>query len=355
MVILKPFGEASKVATIDEIAKRAGVSKSTVSNVLNNRDERVSVDTKVRVEQVIDELGYGSHRKKRPIYPKLNTITVLFPHSLHRLLGFSLYQEIFKGIAFTAYQLNYQIIITASGQDFHSAMIYEDLLDTDLAEGYLVLELLKRDSRLKRFTHCLKPFVTIGKPEVQDARGVSWVSIDVAAMVEKAVRKLLNNGHRYLAFLGLEDKRIFTIQAQRGFIRALDKEQISKRNMNILHLEPDLYQTESLVKNLLKQNPKITALFTESQILAEGAIKAAKALGMQVPDDLSIMSMLENQSSAFFEPPLSGVDWKAKELGEQAVILLVKIMEGQKNDISGRSISSELIIRESCGTKNQKC
>ena len=225
------------------------------------------------------------------------------------------------------------------------------MLNTDLGDGYLILELLKRDSRLKRFTQGIKPFVTIGKPEIQDTRGVSWVSIDVTAMVEKAVRKLINDGHQHIAFLGLEDKRIITLQAQRGFERALDKEKITKRDMTILHLEPDQYRTESVVKNFLKKSSDITAFFTESQILAEGVIRAAKKLGRSIPGDLSIMSMLENQASNFVEPSLSGIDWKAKDLGEQAVMLLVKIIEGRENGNSGRTITSELIIRESCGIK----
>ena len=344
--------ETLKMTTLDEIAQRAGVSKSTVSNVLNNRDERVSAQTKVRVEQVIDELGYRFHRtKKGHTFSRLNIINVLYPHSLRRFLGFPLYQKILEGIAFAAQQLNYQIIIATSGQDFHPTTIYDEMLNTDLGDGYLILELLKRDSRLKRFTQGIKPFVTIGKPEIQDTRGVSWVSIDVTAMVEKAVRKLINDGHQHIAFLGLEDKRIITLQAQRGFERALDKEKITKRDMTILHLEPDQYRTESVVKNFLKKSSDITAFFTESQILAEGVIRAAKKLGRSIPGDLSIMSMLENQASNFVEPSLSGIDWKAKDLGEQAVMLLVKIIEGRENGNSGRTITSELIIRESCGIK----
>ncbi|HCU23292.1 MAG TPA: hypothetical protein DF698_10560 [Candidatus Atribacteria bacterium] len=78
--------------TLDEIAQRAGVSKSTVSNVLNNRDERVSAYTKARVEQVIDELGYRSHRaRKGHVFPRLlNIINVLYPPFLAPIFRFSL-------------------------------------------------------------------------------------------------------------------------------------------------------------------------------------------------------------------------------------------------------------------------
>lgn len=237
--------------TLDEIALRAGVSKSTVSNVLNNRDERVSAYTKARIEQLIDELGYRSHRaRKGHVFPKLNIINVLYPHSLRRFLNFPLYQEILEGIAFAAQQLNYQLIIATSGQDFHPTMIYDEMLNTELGDGFLILELLKRDSRLKRFIQGSKPFVTIGKPEVQDTREVSWVSIDLTAMVEKAIRKLINNGHQHIAFLGLEDKRILTLQTQRGFEKALEKEGKTKKDLIIIHLEPDSYRTELVVKNV---------------------------------------------------------------------------------------------------------
>ncbi|HCU22174.1 MAG TPA: hypothetical protein DF698_04680, partial [Candidatus Atribacteria bacterium] len=95
---------------------------------------------------------------------------------------------------------------------------------------------------------------------------------------------------------------------------------------------------ELVVKNVFKKSPNIIALFTESQILAERAMRAAKNLGRSIPGDLSIVSMLENQAVNFFEPALSGIDWKAKELGEQAVMLLVKIIEGRENGNSGRTI-----------------
>ncbi len=63
------------------------------------------------------------------------------------------------------------------------------------------------------------------------------------------------------------------------------------------------------------------------------------------------MSMLENQASNFVEPALSRIDWKAKELGEQAFMLLVKIIEGRENGNSGRTITTEFMVRDSCGIK----
>ena len=96
----------------------------------------------------------------------------------------------------------------------------------------------------------------------------------------------------------------------------MEKEEKTKEDLIIIHLEPDSYRTELVVKNVFKKSPDTTAFFIESQILAEGAIRAAKKLGRSIPGDLSIMSMLENQASNFVEPALSGIDWKAKELGE---------------------------------------
>jgi DNA-binding LacI/PurR family transcriptional regulator len=157
-----------------------------------------------------------------------------------------------------------------------------------------------------------------------------------------------------VAFVGLEDRRIITVQAQRGFERALEKNRISLKDKVTIYLEPNAYQAETSIKEMLKTNQRITALFTESQILAEGAINAAKELGRRVPEDLAIMSMLENEMSANYVPALSGIDWKAKEIGDQAIQLLVKMMEGREQEVSGRVITTEIIIRDSCGTKKDK-
>ncbi|MCX6090956.1 MAG: LacI family DNA-binding transcriptional regulator [Candidatus Atribacteria bacterium] len=342
------------MVTIDEIARRAGVSKSTVSNVLNSRDERVSPETKSKVMQVIDELGYRSRRTKKGFsYPKTSSVVLLFPHSMSRFLNVSLYRELLNGISNACQRLNYQLITITSGQDFHPTMIYEDFLNQELGDGFIIVDLLKRDSRLKRFARGIKPFVALGKPEVQDTRGVSWVFIDVTAMVEKAVKRLITAGHRQVAFLGMEEKRIITLQAIRGYERALEKNRVSPKDKVVLYLEPDVYRAEVAVKELLKGNTKITALFTASQVIAEGAIKAARELGKKIPQDLAIMSMLENASSAQLTPALSGVDWKATDMGDHAVQLLVKIMEGKEEAASGRVISTDLIIRDSCGTKKE--
>ncbi len=343
------------MVTIDEIARQAGVSKSTVSNVLNNRDERVSPETKARVTQVIDELGYRTRQYKKGYpFPKSNSIVALFPHSMQRFNTFPLYQELLKGITLSCQRLNYQLMIAASVQDFHPTMIYENMLNGNVGDGFLIIELLKRDSRIKRFAQGIKPFVSMGKPEIQDSRGVSWVFIDITNLVEKAVRKLITAGHRQMAFVGLEDRRIITVQAQRGFERALEKNRISLKDKVAIYLEPNAYRAETSIKEMLKTNQRITALFTESQILAEGAINAAKELGRRVPEDLAIMSMLENEMSANYVPALSGINWKAKEIGDQAIQLLVKMMEGREQEVSGRVITTEIIIRDSCGTKKDK-
>ncbi|HSV32199.1 MAG TPA: LacI family DNA-binding transcriptional regulator [Atribacteraceae bacterium] len=340
--------------TIDEIARRANVSKSTVSNVLNNRDDRVSPETKSKILQVIDELGYRSRKARKGLaLAKTGTIVVLFPHSLVRLLSFPLQHELMRGVAEAAHRLNYQVVITTSGQDFNPSLACEDLINPDLGDGYLVTELLKRDGRLKRLSRGLETFVCLGKPEVQDNRGVSWVFIDVTAMVDKAVQRLITGGHREILFLGTEERRIIDLQALRGYQRALEKNRLPFQEKLQLNLEPDSYRVALAVKDLLREHPGVTAAFCESQGLANGVLRAARDLNRRVPESLAIMSMLENDSSADFDPPLSGIDWKARELGNHAVQLLAKMMEGKREDISGRVISTDLVIRNSCGTQGQ--
>ncbi len=340
------------MVTIDEIARRAGVSKSTVSNVLNNRDDRVSPETKSKVVQVIEEVGYRSRKaKKGLVVPKTGTVTVLFPHSMERLLGFPLFREMMQGVAETSKRLNYQLITISAGQDFHPTLLYEDVANAQLGEGFLVMELLKRDGRLKRFARGIEPFVCLGKPEVQDNRGVSWVFIDLAAMVEKAVLRLIEAGHRHVAFLATEERRITALQAFRGFERALEKSRVPLKEGLRLNIAPDTYQAKLTVQELLGGRKKVTALFTESQVLAEGALQAAREAGIHVPQDLAVMSMLENQDSARTDPPLSGVDWKARELGRHALELLVKLVGGAEDDVAGRVVPTEIVVRESCGTK----
>ncbi len=343
------------MVTIDEIARRAGVSKSTVSNVLNNRDDRVSPETKSKVVQVIEELGYRSRRaKKGLVVPKTSTVAVLFPHSMERMLGFPLSKELMQGIAETAKRLNYQLIIISAGQDFNPTLLYEDIANAQLGDGFLVMELLKRDGRLKRFSRGVEPFVCLGKPEVQDNKGVSWVFIDLATMVEKAVTRLIEAGHRHIAFLGTEERRITALQAYRGFERALEKRRVPLKEDLRLNISPDSYQAKLAVGELLGGRKKVTAMFAESQVLAEGALHAAREVGRKVPQDLAVMSMLENQESAQTDPPLSGIDWKARELGRHALELLVRVMGGEEDDIAGRIVPTEVIVRQSCGTEGKR-
>ncbi|MDO4265464.1 MAG: LacI family DNA-binding transcriptional regulator [Eubacteriales bacterium] len=325
------------MATIKDIAERAGVSVTTVSRILNY-DETLNVQdqTKQRVFKAADELDYQVKPKKKR-KQKLR-IGVLCSYSAEEELEDTYYLSIRVAIEKKLETEGYKKIPVSL------EALAEDGKQID---GLICLGTFSR-SIVERIRKLHKPIVFVDA--VGDEECFDSVVIDFAYAIQKALYYLLEAGHKKIAFIGgierdqdgvlVEDRReiLFrSIMAERGLLR---EEYVRTEG----YMPKSGYRQG---KALFEMADPPTAVFTANDALAVGCYRAAQEAGLSIPQDLSVMGFNDISMAKYLAPPLTTVHIYKEFMGEQAVNLLAeRITSGR--EISMRiSVPTTLVIRES--------
>lgn len=332
------------MATIKDIAERAGVSVTTVSRILNY-DETLNVQdqTKQRVFKAADELEYQVKSKKKR-KQKLK-IGVLCSYSAEEELEDTYYLSIRVAIEKKLETEGYKKI----------AVTLEMLSDSGKQlDGLICLGTFSR-SIVKRIRELHKPIVFVDA--VGDEECFDSVVIDFAYSMQKALYYLLEAGHRRIAFIGgierdqdgelVEDRREILFRshmAERGLLR--------EEYVRTEGYMPKAGYRQGKALFALEERP--TAVLTANDALAVGCYRAAQEAGLSIPQDVSILGFNDISMAKYLAPPLTTVHIYKEFMGEQAVNLLAeRITSGR--EISMRiSVPTKLVIRESVAVLNGK-
>ncbi len=337
------------MVTIAEIARLAGVSKATVSNVLNGKIEQVGEETRQRILRIMEEVGYFPHQAARALKSKrTRTIALLFPHMPLRLVSSSFFFPGFlTGVAEACEDFNYQLLVTTSWKDCDTDFHYESLLRSRSIDGLIVSDVFYDDPRFALLKRADIPFISIGKPEGETGKDICWVDHNQEEIAEKAVEYLITLHHRDIVFIGLSQKRVYTLQRLRGYRRALERTSLPYRENLVLCEEMWGEEAEKRIALFLQSLPRFTALFTIGQNLTLNAVKVVEKLGLRIPQEVSILGNMETDLEKFLGFRLSGVGVKPQVLGYETAKRLIDLIEGKAIERE-KIIEAELVIGESC-------
>ncbi|WP_027340723.1 LacI family DNA-binding transcriptional regulator [Halonatronum saccharophilum] len=312
--------------TIKDIAKLSGVSKSTVSRVINDADS-VSDKAREKVEKVIKETGYvPNHLAKDLKRNKTNTIGVVLPK-----INTSTFSSAVEGICNVVYAKGYNLLLTNTRLDLKEEIKHLDLLKKKRVSGILFFATQVTDAHKKAFEDLKIPAVIMG----QDTSG----EIDLPCIIHNdfnsakdIVNLLIDNGHKDIAYIGIEEKDIAVGKLRReGYQKALEENSLTFREEYIYRGDFSIksgYNGMLVILERVKEVP--TALFAATDRLAIGAIKALNEKGYKVPEDISVVGIGDAQMSSLITPPLTTVRYDHLKVGEIASeILLKSIKEGQ--------------------------
>ena len=330
-----------KKTTIVDIAKAAGVSVSTVSRILNDKPD-VAEETRQRVLRVIEEQRFAPHTAWQQLRSgKSRFIALHFPQDFNPLS-----QGIITNAAMRCEQLGFSLNLIVG------ALSENDLLGifrSGQADGMILVEILVNDWRVELLRQHTTNFVMIGR--CADTSGLSFVDSDIGAGVDDAVAHLVEFGHRAIGFVTLgqvtpQKEYGFTAWARQGYIAACRRYEL--RDYARI---ADLY-TESVtatVYDLLAQHPEITAIVTPQDSAVAGILKAIAAHGLRIPDDISVVGLLDESIAEVTTPPLTALSFSSRELGFTAADLLVARLDGSANGPSQILVRPELCVRGSTG------
>lgn len=332
---------------IKDIAKLAGVGVSTVSRVLNNHPD-VKDSTREKVLQVVRDSNYIPNSSAR-VLKQNNTknIGVLVKGMFNPF-----FSEMINTIACKINDAGYTMIL----QQNYS----EEYRDIDILKSFI------KDKRLQGAICLGGNFLDINKEYIENIEvpvvltsannynkeyieGYSYISIDNQKAAYEATEFLIKSGHRNICIMvgdnysqqGLNNERL------EGFKKALDDYNISYDNSNFLegHYRSDI--SYKVTKQLLKDNPKVSAIFAASDIMAIGCAKAIVDSKKNVGKDVSVIGFDGMEISEFYNPPISTIKQPKEFMASTSVELLKNLIE-KKQSHKHMILDTELIVRESC-------
>ncbi len=305
---------------IQEIAARAGVSRSTVSYVLSGK-RQVTEDTRRRVMSVVDEVGYRPSAMARALaHGQTRTLGLVIPPLHHHLSSEQL--QFVGAVAEAAADRDYDILLSPSGVDREEA--FDRLVGERRVDGILLMETRRHDRRARMLTETAFPFVTIGRTGAE--REHAWVDLDYPGLVAESMRQLHALGHRQIAFINRPQEMLD--QEYGPALRSLEAFEEAKARLGIDGLERCCEDSSSaaynVIEDILGTEPTVTAVITINEQALGGVMEALQRHGRRVPQDVSVMAIASARVATQVQPPVTAADVPAEQMSQQAVDALLR-------------------------------
>lgn len=339
-VIPKNMKRNSKKITIRDVARAAGVSVSTVSRVLNHKDD-VSEETIQKIRSIVHELGYASSLAARGMRSRrTNVIGLVMPD-----VATPYCQHIMLGVNRAISRLEKNLIIYTSGNwpkenIAQNERSYVSLLNGGITDGLIVVTPTATDFA----THA--PVVIID-PNTETPNYPAVIATNREGSLA-AMNYLIGLGHRRIAHITGRLNLISSHQRLQGYKDGLAAAGIP--------YDEDLvaigdYNTDTAIccaRKLLSLPNRPTAIFAANDMSAVGVYQVAREMGLRIPEDLSVVGFDNLRESALMVPALTTVDQFIEEMGFVATEMIVKLVDEEPLPENLRVFQTQLIVRESC-------
>ena len=309
--------------TLKDIAKKAGVSVSTVSRVLNDRNTKAaSRETREKIWNIIRETGYipnasaqqlrGVSTKARPEGPKQYFALIYARSRDNKDMFFS---ELASAIEYEAYKHNLILKYSFYARDLDDASFLSAVSSKEIS-GIVVLGRFS-EARINAIAEAQKNVVYVGLNHHTSMHDTVFCDGYKASLL--AMSTLLQNGHREIAYLGETKKE----NRYLGYCHKLDEEGIPFSRQLVVETEQTLDGGYMATKTLLHRGVQFTAVFCANDATAIGAMKALQEHNIRVPEDVSVIGIDDVEMSRYFTPMLTSVHIPITELGKQAAKTLI--------------------------------
>lgn len=339
------------MATIRDVAKRAGVSVSTASLALNGRP-LVSEETQRKVLRAARELDYHPNEVARSLADgRTRTLALFIPVTLEHLFSSAgFFGGLLKGMHRAALQQEYHLSLHVVESEEETAERVRAIVHSKRSDGLIITNPTVHPPYLNDLRKAAIPVVFVGRPQESDFAFVDNDNIEVGRL---GVRQLAANGHRRIALLNGPRRFTFSQDRLEGYRKEileigldLDDDLIWSSDLS----EENAYSTVSAA---FRSGKTFSAIFCASDIQAVGALRALRDLSLKVPDDIAILAVNNTALTRYYVPPIATIDLHEEQLGYLSVKLLLRQIIGEQ---SARNISdlqvkvpSSLVPRASCG------
>ncbi|HSF13694.1 MAG TPA: LacI family DNA-binding transcriptional regulator [Erythrobacter sp.] len=310
--------KSNKTPTINDVARLSGVSKKTVSRVIN-RSALLSEETRTKVEAVIKQLGYVPNPQARALALRRNFLLGLLHDNPNAQTVLKVQEGVLDAIRDTEFALVVRPV------DRHSPAMMDDIrrfLEQQRLYGVLILPPISENDALAQL--CLEMgcgYVRMGSAMLDDEDHI--VASNDREMVAQAVDHLVELGHRKIGLIEGPEGFRSAFERREGFLGAMQAHGLAVPPE--WHVQGN-YRFDSgltAAAALLDTPDRPTAIFASNDEMAAGAFHAARQRNLTVPDDLSIIGFDDSPIAAHMWPPMTTVGWPVREMGRAAALKLI--------------------------------
>jgi LacI family transcriptional regulator len=332
------------------VAKLAGVSRTTVSLVLNDAPHlRIPDETRQRVLDAAAHLNYRPDAAARSLATQqTQTIALVLYQRADRIVGDTFLANVVRGLSEVAQKRGFRLLLHPF-EGIGKSEAYISLVLENRIDGLIVSGPRTDDGQLPQLLEDGFPVVLLGQ---LNGTGAHFVDVDNRSAAQQAVAHLVQLGHSRIGMITNAPLE-YTASADRchGYRQALAEAGLEYDERIVRIGDFRAQSGYEAMEELLALSDPPTATFVASDEVATGALAALHERGVAVPSGMALVGFDNIPSARYMVPPLTTMHLPAYELGVQGASMLIDIIQGEEPDPAGILLDTELVIRESCGQR----
>ncbi|MGH9106374.1 MAG: LacI family DNA-binding transcriptional regulator [Acidimicrobiales bacterium] len=336
-----------KRPTIETVAKRAGVSRQTVSNAAN-APHRLRPETLRRVLGTIDELGYRPSQAARSLRTRATHVIGcrLLPSNYGGTGG--VLDRLIHALCDTARSQGYDVLTFSVGTDDEEIGVFDDLLRRGAVDGFVLTNTHYGDVRPNWLLGQGARFVAFGRPWGAERPAHSWVDVDGASGTREAVGHLVELGHSRIGFLGLPEGNGVGDDRFCGWLRAMESHGLAVKGA-LARAEDGITSGKALADQLMAAPNPPSALVCVSDAMAVGAMRSVEDRGLRVGRDVSVVGFDDSPVATVLRPRLTSVRQPIEGVAQKLVEVLLAELSGAQRRPSRALLAPWVVPRETSG------
>jgi DNA-binding LacI/PurR family transcriptional regulator len=327
--------------TLEKVALLAGVSRATVSRVVNG-SQTVAPDIRDAVMRAVNELGYVPNPAARSLVTqRTDSYALVVPEPSSRVFSDDLFfPSIIRGVSQELEAAEKQLVLMLASSASSHDRIERYTLGRHV-DGVMMASMHGADPLPATLARVGVPVVASGRPLGRSA--VPYVDVDHAIGVAKAVRYLMDSGRARIATIAGPQDMVAGVDRLTGY-----RDELRGSNRRSIIAVGDFTRESgtTAMRQLLDDDPQIDAVFVASDLMAEGALRTLRQAGRRVPDDVAVVGFDDIELARYTEPPLTTVRQPIEEIGRRLARQLLRLAAGEEIE-SALILPTELIVRES--------
>ncbi len=329
--------------TLEDIARMSGVSRSTVSRVING-DRNVNNQTRQKVQNIIQSINFQPNLAARGLaVGRTSVIGLVIPTGIISIFTDPYFPLVIQGVAAACNALGYSVMLWLAEPEYERKTINQ-ILYNGIVDGVIVSSMVMDEPLIGKLIESKRPFIMIGRSRTYDQ--LHYVDADNHAGAYQGVSHILRSGRRRVAIINGPLNTVVGSERYEGYQQALRERGVQFLPELVREGEFTEMSGYLAMKSLLSQHPD--AVFASSDAMAFGAMRAIQEAGLRIPEDIAVVGFDDIPTAATSKPPLTTVRQPIQRTGSVAAETLIDLIEHPDPQPRRIVLTTELVIRNSC-------